>query len=230
MRFNLEVLQRQLLRLDNLENDADLERRVVGLDWPKEAETMIGVKRLANIQYCIEQIIKDEIKGDVIECGVWRGGATIFMKAVLNEYKDQRKVFVADSFNGFPSNLRYEYDRMAEFLDEPILKVSKEEVQKNFEKYGVLDDRVEFVEGYFSESLVGFTNRLALLRVDCDLFESVMDVLENLYNNVEQGGFVIIDDFGQIEQCQVAVHMFRIKHKIVAKIEQIDYAGIYWRK
>ena len=65
---------------------------------------MIGLKRMANIQDCIETIIQDDVPGDLIETGVWRGGATIFMRANLNAYGDTtRKVWVADSFEGLPA-------------------------------------------------------------------------------------------------------------------------------
>lgn len=66
------------------------------------AHTMIGLKRMDNIQYCIEECLKENIIGDLIETGAWRGGATIFMKGILKAHNiNDRKVFVADSFKDF---------------------------------------------------------------------------------------------------------------------------------
>ena len=77
-------------------------RRYGGNDWPLEAETMIGVPRLLNIIHCVESAVRDGIHGDVAECGVWRGGATIMMKAVLTALGETRDVWVCDSFQGLP--------------------------------------------------------------------------------------------------------------------------------
>jgi hypothetical protein len=77
--------------------------RDLGLDWPLEAETMIGMQRLTSLQQCVETIIAERIAGDLVECGVWRGGACILMRAVLAAYGDEtRRVWLADSFAGVP--------------------------------------------------------------------------------------------------------------------------------
>src|SRR6478672_4155816 len=69
--------------------------------WPKDAHTMLSLKRLDNIQYCVERVLHDGVPGDLIETGVWRGGATIFMRAILKVHRVfDRTVWVADSFDG----------------------------------------------------------------------------------------------------------------------------------
>ncbi len=78
-------------------------KRDLGIDWPAEAETMIGMQRLTSLQRCVETVLAEDIPGDLIECGVWRGGACILMRAVLATYGDEtRSVWVADSFEGLP--------------------------------------------------------------------------------------------------------------------------------
>ena len=81
----------------------DRQKRLNGRDWPPTAHTMIGLKRLDNIQYCVEDVLAKNIPGEIIECGVWRGGASIFMRAILKAHgiKD-RIVYLADSFQGCP--------------------------------------------------------------------------------------------------------------------------------
>src|SRR6267142_589868 len=81
----------------------DEEKRNLGLDWPIAAETMIGMQRLTSLQRCVETVLAEDVPGDLIECGVWRGGACILMRAVLAAYGDEtRCVWLADSFAGLP--------------------------------------------------------------------------------------------------------------------------------
>jgi O-methyltransferase len=125
--------------------------RADGRDWPAEADTMIGLKRLGNLEYCVTEVIRKKVPGDLIETGVWRGGASIFMRAVLKAYGDQtRLVWVADSFEGLPkSDGRYQQDA-GECLWESshTLAISLEQVQANFTRYGLLDDQVRFLVGW----------------------------------------------------------------------------------
>ena len=210
------------------------ESRMEGKDWPIHAETMIGIKRIENIQYCVEQIIKDNIEGDLIETGIWRGGAVIFMKALLENAGDKNRiVWVADSFEGLPKPdvEKYEADEGDLHFKQKDLVVSQDEVMRNFEKYGLLDERVKFLKGWFKDTLpVAPINKLALLRLDGDMYESTMDGLNNLYPKLSDGGFIIIDDWGAVNACQQAVKDYRLQHGIEDKIITIDWGGVYWRK
>ncbi len=79
------------------------ERKYFGGIWPTHAHTMIGIPRLENLQWCVEDVLKNRIPGDLIETGVWRGGASIFMRGILKAYGiTDRRVWVADSFEGLP--------------------------------------------------------------------------------------------------------------------------------
>ena len=107
---------------------------VEGTYYPKRAHTMIGMKRLQNIQDCFEDVIRNDIEGDLIETGVWRGGATIFMKGLVDFYGVNRKVFVADSFEGLPppDPSKYPADKGDKHSTYKFLSVSLEEVKENF--------------------------------------------------------------------------------------------------
>ena len=130
----------------------DEPTRREGRDWPARAESMIGLYRLDNLQRCIVDVLHPRVPGDLIEAGAWRGGATIFMRAVLAAYGDTgRRVWVADSFQGLP---RPDPERFpAEAGDKhwtwDQLAVPLEEVQANFARYGLLDDQVRFLPGWF---------------------------------------------------------------------------------
>ncbi len=208
--------------------------RISGEDHPFVAHTMIGIKRLTNIQYCLEEILKENIPGDCIETGVWRGGATIFMRAILKAYGDTtRKVWVVDSFKGLPppNPDKYPADEDLDLSDIPYLAVSVQTVKKNFKKYALLDDQVVFLEGYFSDTLPTCSiDKISLLRLDGDLYESTWDALTHLYPKVSTGGYVIIDDFGYIPACAQAVNDYRELHGITDPIHKIDYTGVYWKK
>jgi O-methyltransferase len=94
-----------------------------------------------------------------------------------------------------------------------------------------LDDKVKFIKGWFRDTLhVAPIQQLALLRLDGDLYESTMDALKALYAKVSPGGFIIVDDFNDFEPCRRAVLEFRELHDIDDPIENIDWAGCFWRK
>jgi O-methyltransferase len=214
--------------------DFNRDARLNGKDWPVYAETMIGYKRLSNVQYCVTEVIRNNIPGDLIETGVWRGGAVIFMRAILEAYdvKD-RIVWVADSFEGLPrpNAEKYVADRDDELYKYDILRVSMEEVQNNFRKYNLLDGQVKFLKGWFRDTLPSAPiNKLAVLRLDGDMYESTTDALKNLYPKLSPGGFVIVDDYQVIEACRLAVQDYRAAHKIGDEIISIDDDGVYWKK
>lgn len=197
------------------------------------SHTLVGRKRLNNIQNCLALIKKDKIPGDVAETGVWRGGACIFMKGCLSAWEMQdRNVWVADSFEGLPVPSRAEdagYDFSAAKI--PILAITLEDVQENFRRYDLLDDKVKFLKGWFRDTLhVAPISELALLRLDGDLYESTMDGLKALYDKVSPGGFIIVDDYNDFEPCRRAVVEFREQHGIEDPIESIDWAGAFWRR
>jgi O-methyltransferase len=213
--------------------DFSREQRESGEIWPIYAETMIGLKRLDNLQMCIETVLSEHIKGDFIETGVWRGGACIFMRAVLAaNYIEDRKVYVADSFEGLPKPDpdKYPVDFGDEHHKNSYLAVSLEEVQGNFRKYGLLDDKVVFLKGWFKDTLpTAPITQLAVLRLDGDMYESTIDGLVNMYPRLSTGGFCIVDDYA-LETCHRAIDDFRASNGIKAEIKWIDSASVYWRK
>lgn len=209
-------------------------RRLYGQDWPEFACTMVGLKRLDNIQYCIEDIFKNDIKGDFIEAGVWRGGVCIFMNALLkvNDVTD-RLVWMADSFEGLPTPDRNKYpeDVCLDLHMVKFLSVSIEQVKENFKKYDLLDDKVRFLKGWFKDTLPKIpVKKLALIRCDGDMYESTMDILVSLYPKLSLGGYIIIDDYWSMTACRKAVQDFRKQKNIKDKIIKIDLSSVFWQR
>ena len=228
----LDLLKRCLTRsaFETLTPEALAGRRV-GLDWPADAETMIGHERLDNVQACIEAVCRDSIPGDLCEAGVWRGGTVIFMRGVLKALEDaSRTVWVADSFEGLPRpEDAYPLDKGDPHHGYSALAVSLDEVRANFSRYGLLDDRVRFLKGWFKDTLPGPIEQLALLRLDGDMYGSTIQTLDALYDKVSPGGFIIVDDYA-LPGCRAAVDDFRLRRGIDQQIHKIDWTGVYWRK
>lgn len=214
---------------------SDDAAREEGRDWPLDgAETMVGLKRLANIRQCIETALADDVPGDVMECGVWRGGSAIYMAATLAAHcATGRTVWVVDSFEGLPApeTERYAKPDVIDLSGEEHLAVGLETVKANFAKYHLLGDNVRFLKGWFADTLpTAPVTNLAVLRLDGDLYSSTMDVLTTMYDKVSPGGFVIVDDYHNLPECREAVEDFRAERGITDPIIDIDWTGAYWRR
>jgi O-methyltransferase len=212
----------------------DRERiRAEGRDWPRYGQTMIGLHRLRSLRKCVEIVVSEDVQGDLIETGVWRGGAGILMRGVLEAFGDaQRKVWLADSFRGLPppDEERYPADKGSWAHSAEDLTVSVKEVRENFRRYGLLDERVLFVEGWFRDTLPDLRGKTwSLIRLDGDMYESTMDGLINLYDGLSPRGFLIVDDLG-LAPCREAVEDFRRERGIDEPIEDVDWTGGFWRK
>jgi hypothetical protein len=227
------------------------ERRLAGQDWPSKAHTLIGLHRLNNIQTLAVDVLDSAVEGDFIEAGVWRGGATIFMRGVLKAYGvHNRCVWVADSFCGFPkpeqvSELSYSSPGFKLLQKESISKTPSllssmellqqgtqlDEVKTNFERYGLLDGQVKFIQGFFHDTLPSApVDKIAILRADGDLYDSTFAILESLYPRVSSGGYVIIDDYYSFQECRLAVSEYLRTNNSQVDLVQIDNDAVFWQK
>jgi O-methyltransferase len=211
-----------------------LKLRAGGVDWPLSGLTMIGLKRLDDLQSCAESVVRDGVEGDLIEAGAWRGGASILMRATLDSLgADDRTVWVADSFQGFPQPKLGglpEDRKLDDLCQVDFLAAPVEEVQDHFARFG-LDRGVRFVPGFFEETMPDLRGgRWSLVRIDADTYESTRLTLEALYPGLERGGYLIVDDYPYVEACERAVDDFRREHGIIEPIEQIDWMGARWRR
>jgi hypothetical protein len=212
----------------------DHQSRYMGEIWPSKAHTMLGIPRLDNIQSCVEDVLRRNVPGDLLETGVWRGGATIFMRGLLKAHGvTDRKVWVVDSFEGlppvdlarFPKDCDLELDKFSE------LSVPLDEVRRNFEAYQLLDDNVCFLKGWFRDTLpTAPMDRLAIMHLDGDLYESTTVALVNLYDKLSPGGYIIVDDYKVLECCTAAVEDFRAERGITDELKLLPIAGGYWQK
>lgn len=212
----------------------DAKLREYGWDWPSVAHSMIGRRRMGNLRDLAEEVLFNRVPGDFIETGVWRGGAVILMKGILKACGSvDRRVFAADSFQGLPPPDQGKYpadagDDHHRFRD--YLGVSRQQVEESFRRYGLLDDKVVFLEGWFKDTLASAPiERLAILRLDGDMFESTHDALQALYPKLQPGGFCIVDDYSH-PACRQAVDDYFRAHDTRPSPTRIDWSGAFWRK
>jgi len=206
------------------------------------ALSMIPLARFDNLQSCILDVVRKDVPGDLVETGIWRGGATIFMRAVLKVLGvTDRVVWAADSFEGLPEPDAEKYPLEAKSFKSAAmsskyynrLAVGLEAVEQNFRVFGMLDGQVKFLKGWFCDTLpTAPIEKIAVLRLDGDYYESTMDALINLYHKVSPGGYVIIDDYGEDgwTYCRKAVEEFRKERGIVDPLIEVDRPCSYWRK
>jgi hypothetical protein len=205
------------------------------------ALSMLPIARMDQLHTAIFDILTRDVPGDLIEAGVWRGGATILMRALLEAYQDPgRNVWIADSFQGLPEPDGDRFPVELAAHQSPVLKdayerfaVTLAEVQDNFRTFGLLDDRVRFLPGWFKDTLPSAPiAQLALMRLDADYYESTMDCLTYLYDKLSVGGYVIIDDYGEDSwtYCRRAVDDFRARRNITAPLIAVDTKCFWWIK
>lgn len=212
--------------------------RVQGKDWPLDGLTMIGLSRLDDLQACVESALADGVPGDLIEAGAWRGGASILIRATLDSLgADDRTLYVADSFQGFPPPDR-ESPRADRELESDTSRIdflapALGTVKGYFARFG-LTHGVTFIPGFFEETMQHLRDRRwALIRLDADTYRATKLTLQSLYPGLAAGGYVIIDDYFHPylpESCRKAVDDFRTERSIAEPIKQIDWNGARWRK
>lgn len=205
--------------------------------------TMASYQRLSNVYELAREVEKNKLPGVFAECGVWKGGTSAVMAFVSEEYKSGRKIWLFDSFEGLPEPTEkdgaiakdYAGNR-AEGKMEPIDKCVGHlaEVKKIFfEILKINPENVVFEKGWFQDTLPVFKGDIGpivILRLDGDWYESTKVCLDNLYDNVIAGGYVIIDDYGHWEGARKALDEFFEKRNIKPELITIDYTGRYFRK
>lgn len=205
------------------------------------AVTMLPRARLDQLQACTEDVLRRGVPGDLLEAGVWRGGAAILMRAVLKVHGvADRKVWAADSFEGLPEPDATRFPKEAAAYNGRVMQdayerfaVGLDAVKANFSCYGLLDEQVRFLPGWFKDTLAHAPiDRLAVLRLDGDYYESTRACLVHLYDRLSPGGYLIVDDYGEDDwtDCRAAVDGFRAERGITEPMVQVDRRCWYWKR
>lgn len=218
----------------NHTSEHKLHLRFYGLDWPRRSKSMIGVRRMLNIYELLIDVLENDIQGDFIETGVWRGGACMYVAKIFQELKiTDRNIWICDSFQGLPvPDPKYIHDIGDKLHTIQELVVSLNQVKNNFIEYNLLSDQTKFVKGWFCDTLPHINAKFAIIRLDGDMYSSTIDALNNLYNKLSPGGYVIVDDYSCCKNCKAAVDDYRAEHNIMSPLIETDrfYKAVYWKK
>ena len=184
------------------------------------------------------------VTGSFVECGVWRGGTSIYAAAVLKAHAAfHRQVVLVDSFQGLPRASSNKDTDIWSTMD--FLMIPHEQVKAKFNDLQLLSSNIVFEKGFFNESCPRLRMKMqalrasqpsshggniAVLRMDGDMYESTMDILFNLYELVPVGGYVIVDDYYSVQAAQNALREFLKIHNTTAAFVDIDKDAVYWKK
>jgi predicted O-methyltransferase YrrM len=200
--------------------------------------TMTSPERMYSLHRAVEYLVKNNIQGDFVECGVWKGGSSMVMAKALMQHGQRRKLYLYDTYEGMaePTSTDRDLDGnpAAELLDQSDKSVSHsvwcysalDEVKSNLQSTGYDSDSIFFVKGKVEDTIPAtIPGPIALLRLDTDWFDSTYHELVHLYPLLVKGGILIIDDYGHWQGARKAVDQYFNENHIVPMMYRIDYTG-----
>lgn len=204
--------------------------------------TMVPYKGIDNLYKLCTFVNEHNIGGDFVECGVFNGGCAALMAALANSGTLPRIVWLFDSFEGLPEPTAKDGGKAIEYshgkMDGCMNSIgecvgSMDNVKKVMNIAGIPSNKFNIIKGWFQDTLPKLSKSIpsiAILRLDGDWYESTKVCLDNLYDRVTKGGFIIIDDYGCWEGCKKAVDDFLSKHEIEVSLHNVDDHIYYFRK
>jgi O-methyltransferase len=170
------------------------------------------------------------LRGDFVECGVYRGGSAGVLGYQAMRSAANRSLWLYDSFAGMPpaSNMDDDYSRSIEGQ----FAGSEVQTHRILHRLGVTESRYKIIRGWFADTLPQADPRpVSLLHVDCDFYDPVKLTLETFYPHIEQNGFVILNDYGGFRGCRAATDEFLDKKALeISSLSQIDHDAYYFQK
>jgi hypothetical protein len=201
--------------------------------------TMTSAERLYSVYKSIEYIEKANIEGAIVECGVWRGGSTMCALLALKEHKNfNREVFLYDTYEGMSEPTDKDKDILGEAAAKQLANRTKNEedvlwayatldrVKENIEKTGYPSQKIKYVKGKVEDTIPAtIPDKIALLRLDTDWYESTWHEMVHLFPKLVKGGVIIIDDYGHWAGAREAVDTYLKQYNINMLLNRIDYTG-----
>ena len=199
----------------------------------KPKYTMVSVKRLINLYNLVRQVNATHLPGDIVECGVWNGGSAAIMKAACRDDRNHLRTFwLFDSFCGLPPPGSEDGERAQDAYFEGWCHGKIEKVTKIFNRLRLSLEPVRITAGWFDSTLRAEPIKtIALLHIDADWYESVKVVLEELYDKVVDGGFIVLDDYWTWQGCRQAITEYLRERQIQGVVfKSVDSHGVYFQK
>jgi hypothetical protein len=199
--------------------------------------TMTSPERIAALRDAIAHVCRHRIAGDVVECGVWRGGSMMVAALTLLELGERRPLHLFDTFDGMPPPANVDRDFTGHAAADILATEDRatgttwaasglDDVRRNVLGTGYPAELVRFVPGRVEETVpAAAPDRIAVLRLDTDWYESTRHELEHLYPRLAVGGVLIIDDYGHWQGARRAVDEYLAETGARLFLSRIDYTG-----
>lgn len=219
---------------------SDFSTREIKLIKEAKGKTMTSFERMRALIQAVDYIEEAKIKGDIVECGVWKGGSMLIAASVLVEKRSfDRRLFLFDTFEGMSDPTSDDVSAVNQKDAESLLKMADkedgdniwcysglEEVKSTMKNVNYPEDKILYVKGKVEDTLpTDEISSIAILRLDTDWYESTKHELEHLFDKLVPGGVLIIDDYGHWSGAKKAVDEFLSKRGISLFLNRIDYTG-----
>ncbi|AXT20762.1 macrocin O-methyltransferase [Flavobacteriaceae bacterium AU392] len=199
--------------------------------------TLTNPERIISLIRSIEHIEANNIKGDIVECGVWKGGSMMAALKTLNNLKSfDRNVYLYDTFEGMSEPTEMDksfkgesasdaYQNKDKFWNQIECLSALDEVKSNIYKIDYPSNNIHFIKGKVEDTIPesGIPTEIAILRLDTDWYESTLHEMEHLFPRLVKGGIIIIDDYGHWQGCKKAIDEYLSKNNIELFLHRIDY-------
>tara|TARA_B100000965_G_C19461932_1_gene700125 strand:+ start:209 stop:985 length:777 start_codon:yes stop_codon:yes gene_type:complete len=238
--FGYDLKKIQLDELYNIAVELDSDEVEIIRFVLENNYTMTSVPRLVNTLKSCKYVVENQIPGDFVECGVWRGGNGILAKKIFDKLGSDKKIWMFDTFNGMTAPSEFDVKNSTKVhakikYQETLTKTHSEwcyasidDVKNNFKDSSINLELIKFIKGDVSKTLLerdNLPNKIAVLRLDTDWYASTKTELEVLYPLLQTAGVLIIDDYGHWEGARKAVDEYFKVQKNKPLFNVIDYTG-----
>jgi O-methyltransferase len=209
----------------------DYEANDIEIIHAVEPYTMTSTERIRALIHAVRHIVRNRISGDMVECGVWKGGSVMAMALTLLQLGHrERSLYLFDTFSGMTPptdrDVDYQGQQARTILDDVRCEAAQQEVETAVFSTGYDREKIHFVKGPVEETIPAHSpESIALLRLDTDWYESTQHELFHLFPRLARGGVIIIDDYGHWRGARQAVDEYLAQNQIPLLLHRIDYTG-----
>lgn len=199
--------------------------------------TMTSPERIVSLVDAVQHVIRHDIPGDIVECGVWKGGSMMAVAKTLQHFGAQRNLHLYDTFDGMTEPEAVDADWMGQKA-KALMDISEkdnseiwgycplEEVRRNLESTGYDGKLISYIKGAVESTIPdAIPETISLLRLDTDWYASTLHELEHLYPRLSVGGLLIIDDYGHWQGARKAVDEYLERTQTKLFLSRIDYTA-----